>query len=258
MDNIDFLKTKMRRDLESLSPDLARRSFLKFVSAAGLSVGCLGRSQAAETQAPPKPQNVLSPNDALKRLMEGNDRFVEGKMKPHDFISERAELALGQNPFAVIVGCSDSRVAPEIVFDEGLGDLFVVRNAGEVVDDAALGSIEYAIEYLGTTLVVVLGHERCGAVSAAVAGGKVLGHIAAVLKDIEPAVQEAKGKPGDPIENAVRAQAVQVARQLQRRRTNPCRTRPVWATQDCRRSRGLGYRQSRTTFHLRRRFTPFS
>ena len=215
MDNIDFLKAKMRRDLESLSPDLARRSFPKFVSATGLSVGCLGRSQAAETQAPPKPRNVLSPNDALKRLMEGNDRFVEGKMQPHDFISERAELALGQNPFAVIVGCSDSRVAPEIVFDEGLGDLFVVRNAGEVVDDAALGSIEYAIEYLGTTLVVVLGHERCGAVSAAVAGGKVLGHIAAVLKDIEPAVQEAKGKPGDPIENAVRAQAVQVARQLQ-------------------------------------------
>jgi hypothetical protein len=152
MDNIDFLKTKMRRDLESLSPDLARRSFPKVVSAAGLSVGCLGRSQAAETQAPPKPRNVLSPNDALKRLMEGNDRFVEGKMQPHDFISERAELALAQNPFAVIVGCSDSRVAPE---------------------------------------------------------------IAAVLKDIEPAVQEAKGKPGDPIENAVRAQAVQVARQLQ-------------------------------------------
>jgi carbonic anhydrase len=77
--------------------------------------------------------------------MEGNDRYVEGKMKPHDFISERPSLALGQNPFAVIVGCSDSRVGPETVFDQGLGDLFVVRTAGEVVDAAALGSIEYAV-----------------------------------------------------------------------------------------------------------------
>ncbi|MBV8224002.1 MAG: carbonic anhydrase [Verrucomicrobia bacterium] len=202
-------------NLENLSPDLARRSFLKLVSAAALGFGFLPRSQAAETKAPPKPQNVLSPNAALHRLMEGNDRYVEGKMKPHDFISERRSLALGQNPFAVILSCSDSRVGPEIVFDQGLGDLFVVRTAGEVVDGAALGSIEYAVEHLGSTLIVVLGHERCGAVSAAVAGSKEPGHIAAVLKAIEPAVKQVKGKPGDPVENAVRAQAVLVARHLQ-------------------------------------------
>ena len=127
----------------------------------------------------------------------------------------RGAGAKGQNPFAVIVGCSDSRVGPEMVFDQGLGDLFVVRTAGEVVDSAALGSIEYAVEHLGSSLIVVLGHERCGAVSAAVAGAKEPGHIAAVLKAIEPAVKQTKGNPGDPVENAVRAQALDVAKQLQ-------------------------------------------
>lgn len=202
-------------DLVSLPPNVARRSLLKSVSAAALRFGLLPRSQVAETKAPPKSQNALSPNSALQRLMEGNDRYVQGKMKPHDFIGERCSLALGQNPFAVIVGCSDSRVGPEIVFDQGLGDLFVVRTAGEVVDEAALGSIEYAVEHLGSTLILVLGHERCGAVSAAVVGGKAPGHIAAVLKAIEPAVKQAREKSGDLIENAVRAQAVEVARRLQ-------------------------------------------
>jgi carbonic anhydrase len=134
---------------------------------------------------------------------------------PEQIAEARGAVAKGQNPFAVIVGCSDSRVGPEIVFDRGLGDLFVVRAAGEVVDSAALGSIEYAVEHLGSSLIVVLGHERCGAVSAAVAGAKEPGHIAAVLKSIEPAVKQTKGNPGDPVENAVRAQALDVAQQLQ-------------------------------------------
>jgi len=143
--------------------------------------------------------------------------FVAGHMThvaPEDVASALHNLATGQTPFAVVVGCSDSRVAPEIVFDEGLGDIFVIRTAGEVVDDAALGSIEYAVEHLGSPLIVVLGHERCGAVSAAVAGAQAPGHIATLLKAIEPAVEQTKGKPGDAVENAVRAQALDVAKQL--------------------------------------------
>jgi carbonic anhydrase len=159
----------------------------------------------------------VSPEEALKRLREGNARFVAGHMThvaPKDVASALHNLATGQTPFAVIVGCSDSRVAPEIVFDEGLGDIFVIRTAGEVVDDAALGSIEYAVEHLGSPLIVVLGHERCGAVTAAVAGAHAPGHIATLLKAIEPAVEQTKGMPGDPVENAVRAQAINVAKQL--------------------------------------------
>jgi len=162
--------------------------------------------------------STVSPNEALKRLMRGNACFVSGHLihaGPEEIAEARGAVAKGQKPFAVIVGCSDSRVGPEIVFDQGLGDLFVVRTAGEVVDAVALGSIEYAVEHLGSPLVVVLGHERCGAVSAAVAGAKEPGHIAAVLRAIEPAVKQTKGKPGDPVENAVRAQAIDVARQLQ-------------------------------------------
>jgi carbonic anhydrase len=160
----------------------------------------------------------VSPDEALNRLMQGNARFASGHLthaRPEQIVEARSTLSKGQNPFAVIVGCSDSRVGPELVFDQGLGDLFVVRTAGEVVDSVALGSIEYAVEHLGSPLVVVLGHERCGAVSAAVSGAKEPGHIAAVLKAIEPAVEQTKGQPGDPVENAVRAQALDVAKQLQ-------------------------------------------
>jgi carbonic anhydrase len=161
---------------------------------------------------------TVSADEALKRLMQGNARFVSGHMTyaAYAHVAEtRGAVAKGQRPFAVIIGCSDSRVGPEIVFDQGLGDIFVVRTAGEVVDTVALGSIEYAVEHLGSPLIVVLGHERCGAVSAAVAGAKEPGHIAAVLEAIEPAVEQTKGKPGDPVENAVRAQAIDVAKQLQ-------------------------------------------
>ena len=105
--------------------------------------------------------------------------------------------------------------APEIVFDQGIGDVFVVRTAGEVMDDAALGSIEYAVEHFGTPLIVVLGHQRCGAVKAAVAGAKASGHIADILKAIQPAVRETKGQPGDAVDNAIRANALDVAARLQ-------------------------------------------
>lgn len=157
---------------------------------------------------------ALTPEQALARLKAGNMRFVKHKEKHPDisFDRRRSLSRDGQHPYAVILGCSDSRVPPELIFDEGLGDLFVIRDAGNVVDDEVLGSIEYAVEHLGVRLVVVLGHEKCGAVSAAVAGGEAHGHIKAVMKAIEPAVEETKGMPGDKVHNCVLANARRVAR----------------------------------------------
>jgi carbonic anhydrase len=188
-----------------------KRFTIAQITASAFLLGAFASSFAAG------PSNV-SPDEALKRLMQGNTRFVFGHMThlaSGQVAEARRAVAKGQMPFAIIVGCSDSRVGPEIVFDQGLGDIFVVRTAGEVVDVTALGSIEYAVEHLGSSLIVVLGHERCGAVSAAVAVAKEPGHIATLLKAIEPAVEQTKGKPGDPVENAVRAQAIDVAKQLQ-------------------------------------------
>lgn len=157
---------------------------------------------------------AFSPEQALARLRAGNARFVKHKEKHPDlsFARRRSLSRDGQHPYAVILGCSDSRVPPELVFDEGLGDLFVIRDAGNVVDDEVLGSIEYAVEHLGVRLVVVLGHEKCGAVSAAVAGGDAPGHIKAVVKAIQPAVEETAGMAGDKVHNCVLANARRVAR----------------------------------------------
>jgi carbonic anhydrase len=192
-------------------PSLPKILFVAQIAALVAVTSGLVNSFAAEP-------SKVSPDEALKLLIEGNARFVSGHLThagPEQIAEARDTLSEGQSPFAVIVGCSDSRVGPEIVFDQGLGDLFVVRTAGEVVDATALGSIEYAVEHLGSSLVLVLGHEHCGAVAAAVAEAKLPGHINAVLDAIEPAVKQTKGQPGDPVENAVRAQALDVAKQLQ-------------------------------------------
>ena len=158
---------------------------------------------------------TVTADEALARLKAGNERFVTGKViHPNEGADRRAEVAKGQSPFAIIVGCSDSRVGPEVVFDQGLGDIFVIRTAGNVVDDVALGSIEYAADHLGAPLILVLGHTRCGAVSAAVAGGHAPGHVASVVEKIKPAVDETKGKPGDALDNAVRANVRHVVTQL--------------------------------------------
>ena len=165
----------------------------------------------------------VTADEALHRLERGNARFVAGHLSGGTAGVSVARRAGGgsrrcRSQFAIIVGCSDSRVGPEVIFDQRVGDLFVVRTAGEVVDAVALGSIEYAVAHLGSPLIVVLGHERCGAaVSAAVfsTGAKEPGHIATVLKAIEPAVRATKGQAGDPVENAVQAQALDVAAQLQ-------------------------------------------
>ena len=126
---------------------------------------------------------------ALDLLKEGNTRFVSGILAPKDnYAEDRMKLSRGQHPFAVVLCCSDSRVVPEILFDQKLGDLFVIRNAGNVVDDDVLGSIEYAVEHLESPLVVVLGHSSCGAVTATCQGGELPGHIVDIAKRIRPSI----------------------------------------------------------------------
>ncbi len=158
---------------------------------------------------------AVTADDALGLLAQGNQRYVAGQVThPDQAMARRAEVAGSQAPFAVVLGCADSRVAPEIVFDQGLGDLFVIRVAGNVLDNTGLGSIEYAVEHLHSSLIVVLGHERCGAVTAAVKGGEAPGHIHSIVQAIEPAVEACQGQPGDPVENAVRANVSRVVTQL--------------------------------------------
>lgn len=158
---------------------------------------------------------TITSDQALRELMSGNERFVTSKLThPNQTAARRSEVAGGQHPFAIILGCADSRLSPEIIFDQGLGDLFVIRVAGNIIDDAIVGSIEYAAEHLHTPLLVVLGHSNCGAVGATVAGGELGGHLPSLAKAIQPAVERAKSQDGDLLDNAVRANAKMVAEQL--------------------------------------------
>lgn len=178
-------------------------------------LNCLVISVALPTHAATPAEHQITGEESLALLMDGNARFTSGEViRPHQTTTRRAELAKGQSPVAIILTCSDSRVSPELYFDQGLGDLFVIRNAGNVLDDHVLGSIEYAVEHLHTPLIVVVGHEKCGAVSAAVAGGHAPGHIASIVESIEPAVEAAKDQPGDKIDNTVCANARRSAQQV--------------------------------------------
>jgi carbonic anhydrase len=141
---------------------------------------------------------------ALQYLIDGNNRFVSGQLlRPGRDIARRTEVYCAQTPFAAILTCSDSRVPPEILFDLGLGDIFIVRTAGNVAGPIALGSLEYAVEHLGVPLLVVLGHQKCGAVTAAASGGEAKGHIASVVEEIAPAVEKARSLTGDLVTNAI-------------------------------------------------------
>ena len=140
-----------------------------------------------------------------EKLKQGNKRYVNSTTVCHeDWTAKRTALVDKQKPFAIIVSCSDSRVPPEIIFDQTLGHLFVVRVAGNIVDDFAIGSIEYGVSILGANLIVVLGHANCGAVDAALKGMKFDNHIQEVLNDIEPAVMATKGQRGNPLELATK------------------------------------------------------
>lgn len=152
---------------------------------------------------------VVPAEEALQRLLAGNRRYVDAQAThPDEGAGRRASIAAAQHPYAIILGCADSRVPPEIVFDEGLGDLFVIRVAGHVVDAATAGSVEYAAVELGVQLVLVLGHEGCGAVAAALAAhgtAELPGHIKSLASAMGPAIAHARTLPGDALVNAVQS-----------------------------------------------------
>ncbi len=183
---------------------LKTKILVSMVAALVAYLPAAGTSRAAE-----KP--TVNAEQAEKLLKDGSQRFItaySGKT-PKQGNKSLTDVAMRQAPFAVVIACSDSRVPPELLFDRGLGDLFIIRLAGNIVDDAALGSIEYAVDHLGVPLVMVLGHKRCGAVQATVEtlekNEKAPGHLPALVDAIKPAVEQVKDQPGDKVDNAVKA-----------------------------------------------------
>ena len=188
----------------------SRRSVL---GAAVSTMGLLLASAAgAKEKAPPKPQNVLTPAASLERLKRGNARYVEGVSLRHDFKHEREALAGGQNPYAAVLSCADSRIAPEYAFDSGRGDLFVCRVAGNFANNESVASLEYAVAELGTPLILVLGHDACGAVSATIKSLKdnttLPGHLPSLVEAIAPAVKAVSQQAGDTLANAIRQNVI--------------------------------------------------
>ncbi|MBG1269461.1 carbonic anhydrase [Nostoc sp. WHI] len=189
---------------------MERRDFLKLgmTGAFGMAVTASDLlwqvEQAKAAEMPSNSPESLSPDAALQKLMEGNQRFVKHQPQYPDQSALRLqEVAQVQHPFATILSCADSRVPAEIVFDQGIGDIFDVRIAGNIATPEAIGSIEYAVVLLGSPLLMVMGHERCGAVTAAVQNESLLGDIGTFVKAIKPAVDKVKNQPGDVVENAV-------------------------------------------------------
>ena len=200
---------------------LSRRRFVTCACCAS-AAGLMGMSIGHSAGWAASKHTDLSPEQALARLKEGNEQFRADAPSSGAMGRERrAELARGQAPFCVLVGCSDSRVPPELLFGRGLGELFIVRNAGNTVDTTAMGSIQYAVAELGVPLIVVLGHEKCGAVQAAVSVVKenttFPGSIGQMVEPIVPAVLKVQGQPGDLLDNAVREN---VRRTVNRLRTS--------------------------------------
>jgi carbonic anhydrase len=194
---------------------LSRRNLLQLgtgVITAGVSVGIYSNLVTSE---PAIAQNNITSDAALRLLMDGNNRFANRKRRYKNQGSARLqEVAKGQNPFASILGCADSRVPAEIVFDQGLGDLFVCRVAGNLATPEEIGSLEYGSLILGAKVIMVLGHERCGAVSATLKGTPVPGQIGSLIEAINPSVQKSKNQPGDKLENAVKANVLMQIKNL--------------------------------------------
>jgi carbonic anhydrase len=201
----EMCRKDARRSLEP-----SRRSFILAASAAGLLLA--NDAVAKETKRPPKPENVLSPDASLKRLLDGNERYAEGVARRHDFKHEREALAGGQNPFAAILSCADSRIAPEYAFDSGRGDLFVCRVAGNFATEETVASLEYAVAILNVPLILVLGHDACGAVDATIKSLKddkpLPGHMPSLVEGLSPAVKAVAQQSGNTLDNAIRQNVI--------------------------------------------------
>jgi carbonic anhydrase len=194
-----------------------RRTFLKLssVGTVGLTASSFWWSQPAQAVNLTTVPSSLSPDEALQKLIEGNQRFAEHHPQyPDQSAARMLEVAQAQHPFATVLSCADSRVPAEIVFDQGIGDIFDVRIAGNIATPEALGSIEYAVALLETPLLMVLGHERCGAVTAAVQNEPLPGAISTFVQAILPAVEQVKTQPGDRVDNAVTANVTYQIEQL--------------------------------------------
>lgn len=183
-----------------------RRRFVAGLAGVATALaGPQGFAPAAAAQATPS----VPADQGLQLLIDGNKRFVADALTSLDsLVHDRGQLASGQSPFAVIVCCSDSRVPPEIIFDQPPGQLFVVRTAGQVIDEAARSSIVYGTDFLKASLLLVLGHSQCGAVNAALAaikGNTIPGYAYRLAEGIGPAAQSVLNEPGDQLDNAVRA-----------------------------------------------------
>jgi len=191
---------------------LSRRRVLGFFGAATAGLALAGTVSAKEAKAPPKPQNVVSPDASLELLVKGNKRYVDGVARRHDFKTEREALVGGQNPYAGILSCADSRIAPEYTFDSARGDLFVCRVAGNFANDDTIASMEYAVAILGVPLIMVLGHDACGAIDATIKSLKdnttLPGHLPSLVTSLTPAVKAVSGKPGDQLDNAIRQNVI--------------------------------------------------
>ena len=194
---------------------VGRRNLLKLagiggagIAASAVTSGLLLNGEEAEAQTTPtkteKRPKPVSPDEALKKLLRGNERFVAGKRaNPNQSQLRLLETSVAQYPYASILGCADSRVPAEIVFDQGLGDLFVVRVAGNVASQTAIGSLEFSSAVLGSQLIVVLGHAKCGAVVAAVKGDPLPGRIGIFVEEIKPAIESVRQKTGDLEKNSI-------------------------------------------------------
>jgi carbonic anhydrase len=188
----------------------SRRNLFRLAASAGLMLA--SAAHAKDDKPPPKPENMISPDASLKRLMDGNARYVDGVVRRHDFKHEREALAGGQNPYAAILSCADSRIAPEYAFDSGRGDLFVCRLAGNFANDDSVASLEYGVAVLGVPLILVLGHDACGAIDATIKSLKddkpLPGHLPSLVNALAPAVKAVSGKGGDVLGNAIRQNVV--------------------------------------------------
>lgn len=192
--------------------DPSRRKMLGLAAASTVGFLLSSSAGAKQTKPPPKPQNVMTPAASLERLLKGNERYVEGVARRHDFKHEREALAGGQNPFAAILSCADSRIAPEYAFDSSRGDLFVCRVAGNFANNESVASLEYAVAELGTPLILVLGHDACGAVNATIKslkdGTTLPGRIPSLVEGIAPAVKAVSQQGGDTLANAIKKNVV--------------------------------------------------
>ncbi|WP_341531035.1 carbonic anhydrase [Nostoc sp. UHCC 0302] len=200
---------------------IGRRNFLQMAGVLGITAAAVSdrlwnTEQVAVADVHPANPNPVSPNEALRRLLDGNQRFIHQKRKYPDQSLERLRLvAKAQYPFASILGCADSRVPAEIVFDQGLGDLFVVRVAGNLVSDTVIGSLEYSTAVLGSQLIVVLGHKRCGAVAEAIKNEPPPGRISLIVEGIKPSIERVKLTTGDITQDVVIANIQYQAEKLQ-------------------------------------------